>query len=59
MFHIVEQEDDDAILRYVFQWMTNRDTVKFQPASSAFAEKVKKAALKGAVFHCGLGVIKK
>lgn len=59
LFDIVEQDADDAILRYVFQWQTNRHTVISQSASSGFAQKIKKAAMSGATFYSGLGVVKK
>lgn len=57
MFYRAQNDDSNALLRYIFRWDTNEINLKYAYSSSAFAEKVKSAVLKGKVFHETLGVI--
>ena len=58
MFYRAKNYDSNALLRYIFRWDTNEINLKYAYSSSAFAEKIKAAVLKGKVFHETLGVIK-
>lgn len=58
MFYRAKNYDSNALLRYVFRWDTNEINLKYAVSSSAFADKIKAAVLKGKTFHETLGVIK-
>jgi len=58
LFHIVQRDPSDAILRYVFRWDAKRRTLNHCVSSSSFAEKVKTRALSGGSFFECLGVLK-
>jgi hypothetical protein len=58
LFDIVHTEKADDIIRYVFPWDTNRYNVRYRVADGSLAAAVKKRALSGGDFLCGLGVIK-
>ncbi|MBQ7951265.1 MAG: amidohydrolase family protein [Clostridia bacterium] len=58
LFEVVDTEESDAILRYVFRWNTNRFSVKFVPAYNCFSEAVKQAALAGKTFREGIGFLR-
>ena len=58
MFEILEKEESDAILRYVFRWNTNRFSVKYVPAYNGFSDAVKQQALAGRTFYEGLGILR-
>lgn len=59
MFDVIHEDESNAILRYVFKWNTNVRNVKDAAAATPFAEKVKRRAMKGGVFHESFGVIAK
>lgn len=58
MFTRISTDESDALLRYIFRWDTNRQNLPYAVPNNEFAEKVKKAALKGAKFYDTLGAIK-
>ena len=58
MFELVEKEESDAILKYVFNWNTTRRKLKKEYAVSSLAQKVKNEALKGRKFYEAIGFIK-
>ena len=58
MFYRAKNYDSNALLRYIFHWDTNEINLRYAYSSSAFAEKIKAAVLKGRVFHETLGIIK-
>lgn len=58
MFYRAKNFDSNALLRYIFRWDTNEINLRYAYSSSAFAEKIKAAVLKGKTFHETLGVIK-
>lgn len=55
----LRDDDDDAILKYVFKWNTTGLNLKYAPVLSSFAEAVKSEYLAGTQFHVSLGIIKK
>ena len=55
----VLEEESNAILRYVFTWDTNIVNLAKMTPNSSFAERVKKAALKGYKFHETYGIFEK
>ena len=57
MFYRAKNYDSNALLRYIFRWDTNEINLKYAYSSSAFAEKIKAAVLRGKTFHETLGVI--
>lgn len=57
LFHIAETEEGDGILQFVLRWRCTRETLCTVEPKSAFAEKVKAAALDGATFYVGQGII--
>lgn len=59
MFDKVDEEESNALIRYLFAWDTTILNIQYRHPVSSFAEKVKKAVLKGVKFHETLGVIKK
>lgn len=59
MFEVLEEEPDDAILRYVFKWDTTREKLPQMTCSSGFAKRVKEQALQGREFHESYGVMAK
>ena len=58
-FEIYRQEPSDRIFNYVFKRGASRDDLPSVTSKTAFAETVKRAAIGGAVFYEGYGVIKK
>ncbi|MBR2466541.1 MAG: amidohydrolase family protein [Clostridia bacterium] len=59
MFDKVENEQSDAILKYLFRWDTTSLTLKYATPTSSLGEKVKKAHLGGVKFYETLGVIER
>ena len=59
MFEITREDDSYALLTYIFTWDTNIRNLHTRVCRSAFAERVKKSALAGTVFHESMGYIKK
>ena len=57
MFVRIKNYDSNALLRYIFRWDTNEINLRYAYSSSAFAEKIKAAVLKGKTFHETLGVM--
>ena len=53
----IENDDSDAILRYVFKWNTTGRNLKYAPVLSKFAESVKRAYMDGVQFHETYGFI--
>lgn len=59
MFKIVQNDDSDALFKYIFRWNATREDIKDIEAKSSLAKKVKAAALLGERFHESLGYILK
>ncbi len=59
LFEIDYEPESDALLRYLFKWNTNILNLKYEPAFSSLAQKIKPAALSGEKFHESWGFIKK
>ena len=59
MFDKVENDVSFALIRYLFRWDTTPENLKYAVSSSGFADRIKRAVLKGEEFHETLGVIKK
>ncbi len=59
MFTIVSKNKSDAILRYIFNWNTNRNTVRKAVPISSFAQRVKEHVLSGKDFYEAVGYILK
>ncbi len=59
MFNIAFTEPSDALLGYVFQWMTNREAVKNMVVHSSLAKKVQARLMENGTFYEGYGVIPK
>lgn len=55
-FDIVHEQPSDAILKYVFKWNTEVDTLADTPATSGFAQRVKERRLAGEMFNESLGI---
>lgn len=55
LFRIVDREESDAVLKYVFRWDTTRDNLLQQIPRSSFAEQIKAAIQAGMVFYEALG----
>ena len=58
MFYRAQNDDSNALLRYIFRWDTNEVNLRYAVATSSFAERIRAAVLKGKVFHETLGIIK-
>lgn len=58
MFEEIKTEESDAILKYVFDWNTNRRKLMRENPSTSFAVKVKEHALAEGKFFITLGVLK-
>lgn len=58
MFDIVERKKSDEILRYVFNWNTDRGNVESAFCKSKFAEAIKARVLSGGEFYEALGILK-
>lgn len=59
MFDVIEEDDSDAILRYVFKWNTNSQNLAEFTCTTGMSKKVKETALAGKVYHESLGVFHK
>lgn len=59
LFEIIEKEKSNAIIRYLFTWDTTTINLPTKVSISSFADKVKKAVLKGETFYESVGIIKK
>ena len=59
MFARVANDESNAILRYLFRWDTTEENLSYAVCNSAFAEKIKRAVLKGERFFETLGIMKK
>lgn len=57
-FTPISADENDAALRYVFRWNTNRRNLRGAVASSSLAERMKKYALGGGILHEALGAIR-
>ena len=58
MFDIVHEQPADAILKYVFKWNTEAETLAQTPATSGFAQRVKDRRLAGEMFNESFGIWK-
>lgn len=56
-FDVVGAREDDAILRFLFPWDTDREKLPGLSCSTAFTRAIKDAALDGAKFYVAMGVI--
>jgi len=59
LFDIAYAEPSDALLGYVFQWMTNREEVKKMEPRTSLAKKVQERIFANGTFYEGYGVISK
>lgn len=59
MFDIVDKDESDALLGYIFRWKITRDELPSAECKSSLARTVKNEALSGRRFYAGLGIIKK
>lgn len=59
MFEKISTNEIYAILRYLFRWDTDINNLPDATPKSAFAERIKEAALRGEKFYETLGVIKR
>ena len=58
LFDKFDADESSALIRYLFRWDTNPENLPYAVANTSFAEKVKKAVMKGEKFHETLGVLK-
>ena len=58
MFYRAKNDDSNALIRYIFRWDTDEINLRYAASTSAFADKIRAAILKGKTFHETLGVIK-
>lgn len=58
-FDKVEQEDSNALLRFLFRWDTYEGNLSQMVCNTDLHRKVKKAVLAGETFHEVLGVMRK
>lgn len=58
MFDVVSTEESDALLKYIFGWGTDRDTLPLRQAESSLAKCIQHHALSGGRFYVGYGVLK-
>ena len=58
MFYRAQNDESNALLRYIFRWDTNEINLRYAVATSSFAERIRKAVLGGKTFHETLGIIK-
>ncbi len=59
LFDVIDTEQSDDIIKYVFEWDTTRLNMHALPCSSRLGEIVNKHIKSGGSFYCGLGVIEK
>ena len=59
LFKKVHEDDSLALIRYIFRWDTTKENLPHSVCNSSFAEKIKKAVMKGETFHETFGVILK
>lgn len=57
LFRWVHNDDDMAIVKFMFGWNATVENLKDFPATSTTAEKIKSAILEGERFHVTLGAI--
>jgi len=58
MFERVRDDDTNILLRYLFRWDTTELNVSYATPNTALAEQVKRAVMRGEVFHETLGILK-
>lgn len=58
MWTRIENDDSNALIRYIFRWDANEENLRDMTPPSSFAQRVKDAILRGETFHETLGVIK-
>ena len=58
LFDRVDTNESYAIIRYLFRWDTTPENLPYAVANSSFAEKVKRAVMKGERFREMLGILK-
>ncbi len=59
LFDYLSQEESDAIIKYVFRWDADRNSLDKFGTKSSLARKIKERVANGGKFHQGFGVIKK
>ena len=59
IFEKIDNNESDAILKYVFKWNTRRENLGEFPAKSSLGEKIKERVRQGGKFFEVLGVLKK
>ncbi len=59
LFEIVDRDEADSLLGYIFKWKINRRQALGCVCNSGFAQRVKDRILKNGKFYNGLGVIEK
>lgn len=58
LFTRVEQDDSNALLRFLFRWDTNEENLSTVECRTELHRKIKAAVLSGETFHEVLGVLK-
>ncbi len=59
LFDVVEEDDSNALIRYIFRWNMTERKLKNSSAPNQFAAEVQRRVIKGEIFHESLGVIEK
>ena len=59
LFDIVDRDEADSLLGYIFKWKINRRQALNCVCNNGFAQRVKERLLKNGKFYNGLGVIEK
>ena len=57
LFHEIHEDNDNALVRYMFEWDTTVDNIKDKTPKTKSAAKIKDAILRGETFHVTLGAI--
>lgn len=57
-FDRVETNESYAIIKYLFRWDTTPENLPYAVANTSFAEKIKRAVMKGEHFREMLGILK-
>ena len=57
MFNVIEDEESDAILKFVFKWNAKRENINEYDCRTQFMEKIKESALNGEIFYQSYGIL--
>ena len=58
LFDRVATNESYAIIRYLFRWDTTPENIRYAYPNTSFAEKVKRAVMRGERFREALGILK-